>query len=908
MAGPFPKGVKAIRHPSEMREESDRLTFIIRSNYPNHLLLNACMEKTDEEDNPAGHLPGYLPPEVEYRDPDGRVHILTITYRDLILLSRKDAKAAGNYLAKLISSGEGCVKSQAYIRRAHAALKEELSGRTDRTLTEDDYVVPGVTQHTCTDDLVSHKGVMLLSLLNEGYPVPDFAVLTSRVYLLNELNKKSHCIREVISNLEKMTGLTFGSEKTPLIFAMRSAMPQYIPGLMPTYLNVGVTQSSLKGLRRIHGKVASDKILLNNLKTISHLLYGESDLRKINRLPDGGAAEDTAGEIRYLRRKIRAKDARLLDDPYHQVEFFVDEVYRFYERNEELLFTFSRGKKSYPAILFQKMVWTVGDDKNSYPGVLYSRHSRTGLGIQIESVKNIFGEEIMTGIIDPEDSEFFSREEMKDQFPAVYHFYPLLDKLEKKLLSPATIEFAAEGGSHTACFAVLQLNTSELTGRSTLLSAIDLYRKGVISKHRVIELVQPYHLRQIFSERIDQTQSHPLTFFSYGISILPRSAVSTRLYFSATNALEAKKRGEKVCFCKERFLPADRIVMGEVDAILSLHPAAIHVATACRGYGIPSFLNLKSYHVRLEGGHLINDRGLVVEEGEWITISSKHKMIFKGKARFSPARFQKYLEGDHFSLEPKEAVVFKNLADAYREYQSIVKTIEHGEVFNLTDLTKLIRHDLQDEPEVARVFINNWFDRNFEYYLEQVLQSEMGSHQDQNKLYNLLTLDRRVRLMRKLIALCIASGTRGFTAGAFMMGRFICKPHPIAFWRKFDPGEVAFLLNEYILFEKYMYVLNEIGEQHIHAVQQKIVNNGLGNILLNNENAKIFMQLKLCVSDWESVMLSLRPEYDPETLSLIELLRKPYGFFFNYHLAWSLKQLEEICEAEGVPVPEIGAV
>jgi hypothetical protein len=891
-----------------MIDKGDHLEFIIRSNYPNYLLLSAGLENTGEGDDPARHLPGYLPPEVEYRGHDGMSYTLKITYHDLILLSRKNANAGVNYLMKLIGSREGCGKSQAYIRRAHAALRERLSGKIHMTLTEDEYVVPGVTRHTYTDDLVSHKGVMLLSLLNEGYPVPDFAVLTSRVYLVNELNKKSHCLREVIGNLEKLTGLTFGSEKAPLIFAMRSAMPQYIPGLMPTYLNVGVTQTSLKGLRKIHGKAASDKILLNNLKTISHLLYGESDLRKINRLPNGGAAEDTAGEIRYLRRKIRAKDARLLDDPFYQVEFFVDEVYRFYERNEELLFTFSRGKKSYPAILFQKMVWTVGDDRNSYPGVLYSRHSRTGLGIQIESVKNIFGEEIMTGIIDPEDSEFFSREEMKEQFPAIYHFYPLLDKLEKKLLSPATIEFAAEGSGNTACFAVLQLNTSELTGRSTLLSAIDLYRKGAISKQRVIELVQPYHLRQIFSERIDQTQSHPLTFFSYGISILPRSAVSARLYFSATNALEAKKRGEKVCFCKDRFLPADRIVMGEVDAILSLHPAAIHVATACRGYGIPSFLNLKSYRVRLEGDRLINDKGLVIDEGEWITISSKHKMIFKGKARFSPARFQKYLEGDRFSLEPKEAIVFKNLADAYREYQSIVKTIEHGEIFNLTDLTKLIRHDLQDEPEVARVFINNWFDRNFDYYLEQVLQSEMGSHQDQNKLYNLLTLDRRVRLMKKLIALCLESGTRGFSAGAFMLGRFICKPHPIAFWRKFDAGEVAFLLNEYILFEKYMYVLNEIGEQHIHAVQQKIVNNGLGNIILNNENAKIFMQLKLCVSDWGLIGNSIRPEYDPETRLLIELLKKPYGFFFNYHFAWSLKQLEGICDAEGVPVPEIGAV
>ena len=71
------------------------------------------------------------------------------------------------------------------------------------------------------------------------------------------------------------------------------------------------------------------------------------------------------------------------------------------------------------------MVWTIGNE-NSYPGVLYSCHSRTGVGRQIESYPDIFGEEIMTGHISSEDFEYFDRAEIKELFPAVYHFDPLL--------------------------------------------------------------------------------------------------------------------------------------------------------------------------------------------------------------------------------------------------------------------------------------------------------------------------------------------------------------------------------------------------------------------------------------------------------------------------------------------------
>jgi len=549
------------------------------------------------------------------------------------------------------------------------------------------------------------------------------------------------------------------------------------------------------------------------------------------------------------------------------------------------------------------MVWTIRD-KSSYPGILYSRHSRTGLGKQIESCMNIFGEDIMTGNIEITDTEYFNREEIKESYPAVFHFSPLLNELEKSEKSPVTIEFAAESYENTHLFAVLQLNKSELTGRACLLSATELFENNILNKDDVIKLVQPYHLRQIFSETIDKNALSELIFFSEGISVLPRSAISVKIYFSANKAMEAKKKGEKVCYCKEHFIPSDTVIMKEVDAIISLNPAAIHVVTACRGYGIPAFLNLENYGIKLENNSLVNSQNIKINEGDWITVSSKMKTIFLGKATYTPARFQKYLDGENFKLEAKEEVVFKNMAKAYKAYEKIVDSLDHSDISSLEDLTKLIRNDMEKDQEKATDFVNKWYDSNSKYYAKQILKSELGTHQDQHRIYKMLSYDRQVDFFKKVIKKCIKNNKKGYKAGSFMLGRFICIEHPARFWHLLNAEEIIFLLNEYILFEKYMYVLYNVGEQNITKAKSKILEDGLENILMNKGKASIFITLKLAVNNWQIINNKLTTEHEAETKDLVNMLQKPYGYFYDYSKPWDLEALKKICSREDIEFPK----
>ncbi|MBP7496171.1 MAG: hypothetical protein KA792_00705 [Bacteroidales bacterium] len=879
-----------------------KIDFRLRGNYRNYNLLRYFIKarKTSErEETPKG----FLSSEVDYRDIDGQLKTITTNFEETHFISQPDTDKATEFLFYLLSARNGDIKAKQIISElTEKYYKEKESYCANLQFIENSYIIPSISNNKYSLAEISHKGSILLDLVQEGYPVPDFCIISSAAYSLS-YNERKTVIRQAIKNLEMMTGLSLGSYGLPLVFAIRCAMPMQIPGLMPTYLNVGVTIKSYMALKEIYGPLVASKIYLNNLKTIFSLLGSKSDLPEFfNDIKEDSDATINY-KIKFYYKVISEKDDRLLWDPYYQVHFFINQARIFYKHNKELLYTFIKEKQACPSFILQKMVWTVrGDD--SYPGVIYSRHSRTGIGVQIESMRNIFGEEIMTGNITAEDDEYLDRSEIKNKFPAIYHFHPLLVELERKIQSPATIEFAVESGKQSSLFAVLQLNASELTGRATLLSTIELNKLDIIPNERVVELVRPYHLKQIFSERIDDRSFKNLEFFSFGISILPRSAVTAKIYFSATAALEAKKKGENVCFCKETFQPTDTIVMGEVDAIISLNPVAIHVVTACRGFGIPALIDLRNNGVQLVGNTLYNAKGMKINETEVVTISSKNKALFKGSAKFKPARFQKYLLGEKIELDEKEEKVFRNMATTFKTYQVIVNSIDQSKIVNISELAKIIRNDLKDNPGKASDFLNKWFDIHKNEYVEQILQSELGSHQEQHTLYNLLSKDRKIVFFKNVISISQKRELKGFTAGSFMLGRFICIRHPMVFWQSLTPGEIAFLLNEFVYFQKYIQVLNDVGEHNLYTARKKILKDGLDIVNIGLADVKTFITLKLAKPDWKKVISAFNFHTPGETLAFADLLQtKPFGFIYNYDKAWEMNELKEICSNEKIPFP-----
>lgn len=873
------------------------MKFLIRASYPNFYMTSLFAREGRkwfdcDNESPENRLAGNKPGTVIYSDEEGATREFPPRWYDMYYLLKQQGDEKESYLRMLLDEANG--KHIEELDRRREEFRKECMEYVERNpLTESEDLISTLTQGEYTDQQISHKGHMLLDLTRDCYPVPDFCILTAALFPKENLFEET--LAKAIRNLEIMTGSRLGDAHNPLVFAIRCAMPQYIPGLMPTLLNIGVTHTAYNALRQRHTATMANRVYLSTLHTLMEVLGIDRMFPTNDIALSAEMQERRIADMETAIVAVSEEGERMLTDASFQALRVAQYVRRFFISNQDMILTFMQGKQAYPSLILQRMVWTIGNEQ-SYPGVLYSRHSRTGKGRQIESYRNIFGEEIMTGDVTSIDSSYSDRNEIKEEFPAVYHFDPLLKKLESRYKSPVTIEFAVETDpGQRSLFAVLQLNISEMTGRAALLSAIDLYRDGAIAAGDVVDLIKPYHLRQIVSASIDDSSLSRLQFFGKGLNVLPRTAISAVLCFSIAKARQMKVKGENVCLCQERFVPQDTITLNEVDAILSMSPAAIHVVTACRGYGIPAFMNLQSYGITLEDNKIVNEHGVEIKELEYVTLSSKRQTIYKGVAAFKPARFTKYLEGQAVELAKDEKVFFAQMKDAYATYQDIVTSEKTNHINDIDKLARLIRCDLQKQPETARELVNNWYLQHADDYVEQVLRSKMGSHQDQSRVFDLLSSSRKADFFTRAHAVCAQAGLSGLRAGSFMLGRFVARPLPQELWKGLSAGVVAFLLNEYVLYEKYLHVLEEVGEIRLARAHSRIETEGIDNMVISNFDLYNFVPLLYAGFDWKSISSELdNLEHQENTHLLVEKLSQPVELIFDMTKPWIRARVEEL--------------
>lgn len=880
----------------EPRQALDIRTFRVRGNYSNQHTLRRAKGLRVNHELGLRPRPGYSPPVVEFVLAGGTRGSIVVSESDIPALCAGDLEQAKRYLSRLVTGRRG-----PHDLAASPPVAAEVRATELQQPAESRFVVPCTTAEPHSEEDISQKGFILLKLAQLGYPVPDFVVLTADAYMQRAQHFEDH-IAEALEKLEALTMQKLGDSTNPLVFAIRCATALYIPGVMDTYLNVGISESTLPALEKMYGAVVARKMYLNNLRNLCSFLECDDCAGLVSAIKSNLPAQEISRFIDRLSTLIRKTDRRLVENPFDQAAFLVKQAYKHFEDNQELMLTLCRGTEHYPSIIMQKMVCTVRHE-DAYAGVLCSRHTQTGVGVELQTARNIFGEEMMTGTAEVESTVFEDREAIKDTFPAIYHFAPHLAELEKEFESPVTIEFAVEATDRYQWFALLQLNETGMAGRAAVMSVVDLHKSGGITRKRVTELIRPYHIKQLTSDTIDQEAFSILNSFCYGLAVLPRSAVSARVYFTGDAALRAKAQGEKACLCKKTFVPTDTIVMREMDAILSLTSAAIHVVTICQSLGIPALLNLERNGVSLQGRKLVNSAGREIKEGDWITISSRRSAIYEGKASFKPARLLRYMRGEPLEIDEQEQKAFAAIAYAYRYYLQLTRGLNVEQISTLDEITRLVNFELRGESQQAKQLVNGWFDDRETLYMEEVLKSDIGDHLAQSNVFEMLTLDRKIRFFRRAVAKCLKERISGYGAGAFMLGRFLSVRYPVAFWRCFSAAEIGVLVNEWVLFEKYMQLLHNVGERKVLQARKKILKEGLDELSLHPGYVLSLMTLKLSGAALQAARDSLPEWADPQSARVLELLQQPYHVFYDFHAEWSVRELKKICAAENVRIP-----
>src|SRR5258708_29263705 len=102
-------------------------------------------------------------------------------------------------------------------------------------------------------DLLGGKGANLAEMTNIGLPVPAGFTLTTEVcnFYTNSHKYPPELkgeVEDALKKTEAAMGAKFGDAKNPLLVSCRSGARVSMPGMMDTVLNIGLNESTLRGL------------------------------------------------------------------------------------------------------------------------------------------------------------------------------------------------------------------------------------------------------------------------------------------------------------------------------------------------------------------------------------------------------------------------------------------------------------------------------------------------------------------------------------------------------------------------------------------------------------------------------------------------------------------------------------
>jgi pyruvate,orthophosphate dikinase len=108
---------------------------------------------------------------------------------------------------------------------------------------------------------LGYKGYMIKLLARHGFQVPPGVILTTElfrccpaVFAYHEMEcELVSRVRQEVQRLERLSGCTFGDPNNPLLLSVRSGAAISMPGMLDTFLNVGINEEIATGLERSSG-------------------------------------------------------------------------------------------------------------------------------------------------------------------------------------------------------------------------------------------------------------------------------------------------------------------------------------------------------------------------------------------------------------------------------------------------------------------------------------------------------------------------------------------------------------------------------------------------------------------------------------------------------------------------------
>ncbi len=447
-------------------------------------------------------------------------------------------------------------------------------------------------------DLLGGKGANLAEMTNMGLPIPQgFTVSTEACTYYNENGKElsdeiKEQIETALAKLEEKAGKKLGDNENPLLVSVRSGARASMPGMMDTVLNLGLNDISVKGLakatnnerfaydsyRRFIMMFADVVIGVSKSKFERHLdEYKES----VGAQYDTDLTADDLKKVTEDFKKIYFEDQGVEFPQEPKVQLFeaVKAVFRSWDNPRAFVY---RRMNDIPyswgtAVNVQMMVFgNMGDTSGT--GVAFTRNAATGERKMFgEYLINAQGEDVVAGVRTPKPIAT-----LEHDMPEVYkQFCDLSSKLERHYKDMQDMEFTIENGK----LFFLQTRNGKRTAAAALKIAVDMVKEGLITKEEALLKVDPKQLDQLLHPAFDAEKLKAAAPIGKGLPASP-GAGAGKVYFTAEEAKETAKTGERVVLVRLETSPEDIEGMAAAQGILTVRGGMTsHAAVVARGMG-----------------------------------------------------------------------------------------------------------------------------------------------------------------------------------------------------------------------------------------------------------------------------------------------------------------------------------
>lgn len=518
-------------------------------------------------------------------------------------------------------------------------------------------------------NLLGGKGANLAEMAGHAQlklPVPPGFTITTEVCTYYYGNKKKYPkelqgqVETALAKVEKIMGKKFGDPDNPLLVSVRSGARRSMPGMMETVLNVGLNETTIKGLikqtdnerfaydayRRLimmYSDVVMEKaagIEPKDGKGIRKIL--DERLEEVKQQKNYKSDTDlTVADLKTLVGDFKRIVSDVLgkpfpDDPEEQLWGGVGAVFSSWNGKRAIEY---RRIERIPdewgtAVTVQTMVFgNMGND--SATGVAFTRNPGNGENkFYGEYLVNAQGEDVVAGIRTPAPINEYSKNQQSEHMPTLEQLMPPLYKqlfdiqkrLEKHYHDMQDIEFTIEKGT----LFMLQCRVGKRNGVAAVRMTTEMYKEKLIDINTAISRVAPNQLVELLLPMIDPKAEIDKGSIAKGLPAGPGGAKG-RAVFTSKDAVEWAGRGEKVILVREETSPEDVDGMHKAQAILtSKGGMTSHAALVARGWGKCCIVGCSDIEIADDNKSFTTKKDKVIKEGDWITLNGTKGAVYEG--------------------------------------------------------------------------------------------------------------------------------------------------------------------------------------------------------------------------------------------------------------------------------------